>query len=277
MRGVRGTANLPVRAMILTVQAPVPSLALFQTFTGQLIQLKELARAPDASPAVIDISPDENGAVAAVPGRVTSIWNRTLTLLDRQVQEATRLGGPAGAEFHQQALYAMAALADETFVHLDWDGRDYWLNHLLEWRVFHSHAAGDLFFRRIDGLLRREDDSAVEVATVYLLALALGFRGKYWTPEHQPALDTYRACLFAFIARRDPELAQPLQRLFPQAYRNTIQTSAPLKLVTPRRWLWALGIAVFAWLAVAQYLWWDLTGPMNQKIERLASGSAESR
>jgi type VI secretion system protein ImpK len=263
-----------------TVQAPLPSVALFQTFTGQIIQLKELARKQEVASAealpVLDVLPEENGAVAIVPGRIIWIWNRVLTLLEQQIVEATRLAGPAGAEFHRQALYVMVALADEMFVHLDWEGRDYWLNHLLEWRLFRSHAAGDLFFRNIDELLLREDDSAAEVATVYLMALALGFRGRHWAQERQSVLDSYRARLFAFIARRDQPLAQPAQRLFPQAYRNTIQTSNPLKLVTPRPWLWALGIAVFAWVAVAHILWWDLTGPMEQRLAGLHP-SAQAR
>jgi type VI secretion system protein ImpK len=257
--------------MIQTTQAPVPSVALFQRFAGQLIYLKEAAMLPDSAPALLDVVPAGNGAAVAVAvaERVTSIWNRTLTMLEQQMVEATRMAGPAGAEFHRQALYVMAALADETFVHLDWEGRDYWLNHLLEWRIFRSHSAGDLFFRGIEDLLKREDDSAVEVASVYLMALALGFRGKYWSQERQPLLDSYRARLFAFIARRDPELAQPVQRLFPQAYRNTIQTSAPLKLVTPRPWLWALGIVFLVWIVAAHLLWWNLTGPMSQKLVSL--------
>ncbi len=253
--------------MSQTTQAPVPSVALFQSFAGQLIQLKELAGTPDSAPDMLDVVPAGNGAATVVvAGRVTSIWNRTLTLLEQQVLEATRLAGPTGAEFHRQALYVMAALADESFVHLEWDGRDYWLSHLLEWRIFRTHSAGDLFFRKLEDLLKREDDSAAEVATVYLMALGLGFRGKYWQQGHQSVLDTYRARLLAFIARRDPELAQPVQRLFPEAYRNTIQTSAPLKLVTPRPWMWALGLVILAWLVVAQLLWWNLTGPMNQTL-----------
>jgi type VI secretion system protein ImpK len=257
--------------MAQTTQAPVPSVALFQTFAGQLIRLKEFAAIPDSAPAVLDLPASENGIAVAVAVRVTAIWNRTLTMLEQQVLEATRVAGPAGAEFHRQSLFVMAALADETFVHLDWEGRDYWLNHLVEWRIFRSHSAGDFFFRGIEDLLKREDDSAVEVATVYLMALALGFRGKYWSEASQPLLDSYRARLFAFIARHNPELAQPLQRLFPQAYRNTIQTSAPLKFVTPRPWLWALGLAFLAWVVVAHLLWSNLTGPMNQELMSLHS------
>ena len=245
--------------MLENVHAPVPSIELFQSFAGELIALKWSVRRTPVEPGTIDIA-------VANGDRPNAIWNRVVTLLDRQSLEATRLSGPSGLEFHREAIYVMAALADEIFVHLEWEGRDYWLNHLLETRLFRTHAAGNIFFRRVEDLLRREDEAAAEMAAVYLFALALGFRGKYWGDDTESITDAYRVRLFAFIARWVPDLAQRAEHLFPAAYRNTIQAGAQRDIPSPRPWVWMLLGAFLVWIVTAQLLWWNLTRDLNAKL-----------
>jgi type VI secretion system protein ImpK len=245
--------------MLENVHAPVPSVALFQSFVSELMALKWSVRRAPVETGVIEVAVESQE-------RPQAIWNRVVTLLDRQAVEATRISGPSGLEFHREAIYVMAALADEIFVHLDWEGQDFWLNHLLEARLFRTHAAGTIFFKRAEDLLRREDEAAAEMATIYLFALALGFRGKYWGDETELTPDMYRARLFAFVARRVPELSQPVQHVFPAAYRNTIQSGTQRDIPSARPWLWALAGAFVVWIVVAQLLWWNLTGDLNAKL-----------
>jgi type VI secretion system protein ImpK len=253
--------------MARTIHTSVPSVAFFQQFTSDLIKLKQQALTPEPSePTTLDLQPESEGGPAVLVSRANAIWNKVLVLLDQQTIAATRIAGPAGLEFHREAIYVMAVLADEIFVHSEWEGRDYWLNHLLEARLFQTHAAGEIFFRRLETLLRREDEAAAELAIVYLMALSLGFRGKYWGAAHEPILDSYRARLFSFISRYDPEIARSVERIFPAAYRNTIQMGAPDRMPSPRRWLWACGVVVAVWLVVAQVLWWNLTRDLNEKL-----------
>ena len=254
-----------------TSHAPVPTLRLFQEFYSQLIALKWRARNPDPATTTLEASPAQPGA-PPVAADTAVIWSRVLGLLEWQAAEATRTAGPLGLELHREALYVMAALADEIFVHLDWEGRSYWLAHLLEARLFQSHAAGQLFFLRLEALLAREDPAATETAAVYLMALALGFRGKYWGVDDGGALDSYRSRLFFLISKQKPELAEASTRLFPEAYRNTIQAGAARKLSNPRPWLLLLAGAAVLWLVTAQVLWWRLSGPLNDQISRI-SGS----
>jgi type VI secretion system protein ImpK len=261
--------------MVRTIHTSVPSVALFQQFTSELINLKQQALAPEPSESTtLDLQPESEGGPAVLVSRANAIWNRVLVLLDQQTIAATRVAGPGGLEFHREAIYVMAVLADEVFVHSEWEGRDYWLNHLLEARLFQTHAAGEIFFRRLETLLRREDEAAAELATVYLMALSLGFRGKYWGAAHEPILDSYRARLFSFIARHDPEIARPVEHLFPAAYRNTIQMGAPTRMPSPRLWLWACSGVLTIWLVVAQLLWWNLTRDLNEKLCRFNSSCA---
>lgn len=243
--------------------------------------MKRVAQSPAApvaaDPATIEsIDNKPDGGDSKPVSRAAAIWSRLELHLDRQTMEASRIAGPVGVEFHREALYVMAVLTDEIFLHLDWEGRDYWLAHLFEERFFHSHFSGDGFFARIDALLARDDNPAAETATVYLMALALGFRGKYWAPEHEPALQSYRNRLFFFIARRDPNIAESVKRLYPDAYRHTIQQGAPRSLPNPRRWILVLGALVIVWLVVAQSLWSNLTADLNHKVCCLTPGCNES-
>ena len=276
--------------------APVPAVRFFQQYVRELISLKwsvegvppgDTAQTPplssespentvnssdltDASGASAIQAAADPGALA--PARPPMIWNRLASLLDQQLLEASRIAGPIGLEFHREAVYVMAALTDECFVHLAWEGREYWLSHLLEARFFRSHFAGERFFTRIDELLIRDDDAAAEIAAVYLMALALGFRGRYFEPRYDTVIDSYRSRLFFFISRRDPEVAESAKRLFPPAYRYTIQAGAPRRLPNPRPWIFAVCGAVIAWVLVAQSLWSALSGDLNRKVCCLTPG-----
>jgi type VI secretion system protein ImpK len=253
--------------MLHSAKAPVPSIRLFQQYCAELINLKLVAEtAPIPTTPDAESTEPASGTQQIALGRPAAVWSRLELLLERQTLEASRIAGPVGVEFHREALYVMAALTDETFVHLEWEGRQYWLSHLFEARFFRTHFAGEGFFSHIDALLQRDDDPAAETATVYLMALALGFRGKYWGPEHESVIESYRSRLFFFVARRDPEIAESLKRLYPDAYRHTIQPGAPHKLPNPRRWLLIFGGAVILWLVLTQALWSNLTSELSHKV-----------
>jgi|ERR1700761_190383 len=260
--------------------APVPSLKLFQQYCAVLLDLKQEAQHPPDPAAAANAQADATAANPAAdvkaadtselakrpPGRPQVIWSHLALLLEQQLMQAARIAGPVGLEFHREAIYVMAALTDETFVHLDWEGSAYWLAHLLEARFFQTHFAGEQFFRRIDQLLTRDDDPAVETAGVYLAALALGFRGRYWDAQHQDKLDAYRKRLFFFIARRDSQIGESADALFPDAYRNTIQAGAAPKLPRPRPWIYVLCGLVLVWLITAQLVWQKLSSDLRQKV-----------
>jgi type VI secretion system protein ImpK len=281
--------------------APVPSLKFFRSYCAVLLELRDLALQPatlDDAPvesAPPNASPSTNGTNGAIPpngttaataangtvlvatetapppatlrvSRPQSIWNQLALLIDQQLIDASRMAGPLGLEFHREAVYVMAALTDEIFVHLKWEGQEFWLSHLLEARFFRSHFAGERFFQRIDQLLTRDDDPAGELAGVYLTALALGFRGRFWGPLHNDIVDSYRKRLFYFMTRRDPELAESRAQLFPEAYRNAIREGVVLGMPEPRRWLLALAGVFVIWLIATYIIWSNLSSGIRHRL-----------
>src|SRR5947209_3942754 len=87
----------------------------------------------------------------------TFVWQRLVSLFERQEAQAWRYGGTYGAEFYKEAQYVMVALADEIFLNTQWEGQRFWVSNLLESKIFRTHVAGELFFQRLDRLLVDRD------------------------------------------------------------------------------------------------------------------------
>jgi len=73
--------------------------------------------------------------------------------------------------------YAMVALADEIALSRSEEYRDFWAGQSLQLRYFQENVAGEAFFTRLESL--RRDPRRREVLQVYLIALLLGFQGRY--------------------------------------------------------------------------------------------------
>lgn len=196
------------------------------------------------------------------------VWQELVNLLERQALAARAGGGDLAGELYRQAQFVMAALADEVFLNLDWPGREEWRSNLLEAKFFGSHRAGDLFFARLDDLLARRGAVYTDLAHIYLLALALGFEGKYrGEPGAEAALTAYRQRLFRFVFHRDPQLAE--ETIVPQAYAVTLEEGSGRRLPYLKPWV-LFGVAVVVvWVAVSFPLWWYLTADVDEILRRI--------
>lgn len=197
--------------------------------------------APEASPAV------------------TAVWQQMLTLLERQSIEAGQ-GGAFAYEVYREAQYVMADLADEVFIHMEWEGKSTW--PLLESRLFQTHIAGEEIFARLDRLLQRRDPFYLDLAVVYFMALSLGFQGKYRGQEDRDRME-YRRQLFRTIYRRDPKLFTATGPLFPQTYQHTLDKVDAKRLPAQWTWLWLIATVLVMWAGVSQYTWSSATSRVS--------------
>ncbi|HEY0005636.1 MAG TPA: DotU family type IV/VI secretion system protein [Pyrinomonadaceae bacterium] len=203
------------------------------------------------------------------------VWQRLVSLFERQAMSAWRYGGTYGAEFYKEAAYVMAALADEIFLHTEWEGRKAWMSNLLETRIFQTHVAGELFFQRLDRLLGDRDPVYKDLAAVYLMALSLGFKGKYRGSDDLGQLARYREQLFSFIFRRDPDLENESRHLFPETYFHTLREESKKRLPSPRIWIGVLCLVIVCYLAVTHGIWVNLTSRLDQVNDRITVIVAE--
>jgi type VI secretion system protein ImpK len=203
--------------------------------------------------------------------RVSSfVWQRLTTLFERQEAHAWRYGGTYGAEFYKEAQYVMVALADEVFLNTEWEGRSHWVSNLLETKIFQTHAAGELFFQKLERLLLDRDPVYRDLGAVYLMALSLGFRGKYRGGQDDAArLLEYRRQLFEFVFRREPDLGEETRRLFPETYFHTIRDEQKRRLPNPRAWVILLVAVVAAYVAITHAIWLNLTQELSEVNDRI--------
>lgn len=201
------------------------------------------------------------------------VWDALLGLLERQAIAVRRTGGEYAAELYREAQYVMAALADEVFLHLDWDGREIWRGNLLETRLFGTQRAGDLIFDRIEAILRTRDPLQTELGKVYLLALALGFQGRYRSSgggaggDGEARLLGYRRALYGFVGNVDPDAPADSRALLPEAYVSTVEAADSRRLPNARRWVTAAVLLLLLWAGVSHFVWLDLTREMREVME----------
>ena len=93
------------------------------------------------------------------------VWHEMAAYLDQKMYEVRLAASAVSHDYLEELVYIMAAFADETFVCLlEWPGKDYWHDHLMELRLFHTQIAGQDIFRRIEKLLVRQDYGVEELA-----------------------------------------------------------------------------------------------------------------
>jgi|ERR1044071_3031543 type VI secretion system protein ImpK len=200
----------------------------------------------------------------------THVWHRLISLFQRQAVSALRYGGTYGAEFYKEAQYVMVALADEIFLHTEWEGQKAWVSNLLESRIFKTHAAGEIFFDNMDRLLQGQNPVYRDLAAVYLMALSLGFKGKYYNTDDKGRIASYRRQLFSFICRRDPALDNESRHVFPEAYYHNVREESQKKLSDPRRWIVVLCLSIIVYVVATQLLWSQLTQDLNTINQNIA-------
>lgn len=255
----------PLPALPLPLSAPDGTASLlldqFGEFYRRIIGLKR-----QLDPFVV---PEPGDAAAGAPPEPAAIAAELRAHLESRALAVARRGGQLAARSQAEAQYVMAGLADEIFLHLvEWPGREAWRHHLLEAQLFGTHVAGDRIFQNIDALLEGNDPAQAELAVLYLLALSLGFRGRYRDRDDGGSLDDYRARLFALVFRRPCGLARLPGPLSAEPYAYTLEQGRGGRLRSLRRWLlyWA-GLA--AALVVASFIVWEAaTGDLDRALDQ---------
>ena len=207
---------------------------------------------------------------------VTYVRNRLRQFLQQQRAELGRRLGHEGAEQLDEAQYVMAALADEIFVNLEWEGRSSWAHELLETHMFGSHVSGEQVFERAEALLAEEEDTERDrdLGFIYLSAISLGFLGKYRGAADDGSLQSLRRRLFTFVTRGRTTLADDIDPLFPQAVENTLVSTESLRLPPVRRWTFIVIVLLAAYLVVAHFVWMDVSSGLRDVSQQMAQTTA---
>lgn len=135
--------------------------------------------------------------------------------------------GFAQEEYHD-ARFAVCAWIDETILNSRLPESEMWLGQLLQRIFYATNRAGEEFYTRMDAL----DQGKVQVREVFQYCLALGFKGRYFSPEMKDELEAIKNQGLSAPAM-EPALLETsdLPRLFPEAYPKK---SLPRRRTLPR-------------------------------------------
>lgn len=200
-----------------------------------------------------------------------SVRHRVIRLLEEKSSEFGRHTESFEYQQFRSVLYIMAALADETFLSFDWAGRDDWSENLIEASLFDSHDAGVRFFDILDQLLDQRDSAQRPVAVVYLLALSLGFKGRFYgTDRCEESLGEYRSRLYNFIYGARPARRLEGVPLCPQTgYFNA--TSEAERFPSVARWFFLGTLAVLLVIALSHAAWLYGTGEIDGALQQFGA------
>lgn len=210
------------------------------------------------------------GEIEADPTDVSveRVQGELRAFMDDQLRSMGDAADEVGYHLYDAMRYVMVALADDAFLHLsvEWPGRARWLTNLLEKQVFGTQRAGAAFFDRIDELLASRDKSKEEVATAYLIALLLGFKGRFRGHE-EDELVSYRERLLYFVGIGQGGSVDASAPLFPDAYAHTITSEPASKLPDHRNYVRWLVLVVVGYFAAAHVSWYTQTDEVRTVVK----------
>lgn len=190
------------------------------------------------------------------PSTVSEIRRELETVLTNQYKELGSSRGGYAARYYEEAQYIMVALADETFINLNWWGKEEWEDNLLESLMYNTQDAGDKFFENLDAFLEKPHASqTTDMAALYLIALGLGFKGRYKDSGYESTLSKYKERLYRYIASEDTELLHNQSRLFPLAYDQIISDRQSPMMPNIRAWWVSLGVLAGGYLLFSSVIW----------------------
>lgn len=246
-------------------------LSYFETFLFQVMDAKNeiLAKNWGTLEGSIDATPGKSDEETLA---FASTLNQELdSVLRLQALEASRFGGDYGVAAYEEAQYVMATLADEIFLNMDWPGRRYWEDNLLESKIFGTHDAGDLFFSKLDDFLSRRDKLLKDIAEIYFLALGLGFLGKYRGQEDGGVIDQYKKELYLFINNRPYMLYETNEPIFASAYGYTLAEGKSILMQDWRKWMLVFGGVFLLMLLVSIIIWYHASSETAHVVDRIQS------
>lgn len=248
-----------------------PLLQSFQAFYYELLRQKEKALRMSEPDSIFSEKAEDDMSL------VGNIQKKMRYLFEEQESKASRSVGRFGASQFKDAQYIMAALTDEVFLTLNWPGAKQWQKSLLEAQLFQTQIAGELFFKKLDALLEANEPSKGELALLYLLALSLGFRGKYRDLDDGAKIKWYLEQLYTIINHKPAHLFRPGRPyLMDQCYDYTLTEAPGRGLPDLRVWSICIISILTIYVFVTYVVWYHLASGVHEALNMIFEQTRQS-
>ncbi len=172
----------------------------------------------------------------------------------------------------REVVYIMVSLADEIFLNLQWEGKKFWEENMLERHFFGTQIAGDRIFQNIDELISKDHIENLIIAEIYMKILSLGFKGKYrGLHDAEQEINIYRKRLFAFVEKHDKSIDMVEHRMFNQQYSRTLPTINRQFLPDTSIINYICAFFIFMFLVISSIVWILETRPLNEILQEISS------
>jgi len=151
--------------------------------------------------------------------------------------------------------YVMAAVADEALLHGPaWPGQESWSATLLEDALYGTRIAGERIFRTAHDLLAGQSLRPA-VAVSVLLALMLGFRGRYHGTDDRGEIAALKEHLFGVIFHLPYPVQIDFQSLLSKETNRPLNQASRRALPLLRPWVTATLLLATAYIGLSDVLW----------------------
>lgn len=192
------------------------------------------------------------------------ISTRLQRWIDKKKFNARKLLADKSYECIEKSLYIAAILADELFIlEIDWPGKSYWDQVLLEERVFQTSYAGEKFYLDLKELMNQRSVDIQErgLLAVYFLAMRLGFAGLY--RDQSNALKNMQRKIFKRITG---DFDKNHALVCPQAYEHPFFSMEEKRLAPLSYWRRLMTYGILAYLCIGGILWFTLKGTWTAAV-----------
>lgn len=237
----------------------------FRSFYRELLLLQSMA---------LGNIPSQGETALSAPETQTIAYRIRRRLEDILIAQHTEVSSQIyAASYYREAQYIMVALADEVFINLNWRGKEEWKDNLLESLMYNTQDSGDKFFDNLNRFLDTGNSQGTDMAALYLMALGLGFKGKYRGTKNEDELFAYRKKLYRYIAYEDIELLENKSHLFPEIYENIISDRQNIIIPDSQPWWLSLGIIFMGFLGISSLFWLTHLNSFSSLVNSLGKWS----
>jgi len=205
-----------------------------------------------------------NGEITPAP--IDNLLNSLMTSLEERGRDFSTRGGDYGSRLFARVIYVFAAFADDVMLESHWVGRDEWVRAPLEVKLFGSQSAGEEIFNDIDNGLSKYEFGKRDLAKIYLMALNLGFEGKYKGTQSEVDIRRYKVRLFELINERAPENSEATKSFLGSVYRYNQTGGAPEMMSYLKPWIITISAIGGLYLLGSHLIWEYMIAVLDDQV-----------
>lgn len=237
--------------------------------TTPLVRSDDL-ESPEASEnSQTEATPEGQRRTSNAEETVAKLASELIAELEVRGKDFSLYGGEYGARLYQRVIYVFAAFADEIMLASTWNGREIWLKNPLEVRLFGSQSAGDDIFSDIENGLADYEIGKRDLARTYLMALNLGFKGRYKDTPSEEIINSHKSALFLLITDRDASREEAGKSFLGNVYQYNQTGGAPKLMPYLRPWLVSIASVIVLYVIASHLIWTSEVSDLEAYVQSL--------